>query len=147
MPQNQLRRLTVLLVTPLVVVLVAVTGYLLLREGSTPLYDAMRSDPMASGELPGMVIEHDRSSDRSEPLGIPSPATIDRSWAITDGTPEPEKLAELARLAQSSGWRRGPDPVFCGWQKIVEGQDLCLVIRGEVGDGVVRVQISEDSGF
>ncbi|WP_243058392.1 hypothetical protein [Nocardioides sp. SR21] len=148
MTRNRLPvRLIVLGVVAVLVVTGAAAAFAVLRSEPSPLYDAMRSDPMASEELPGMEIEYDRSSDRTEPLGIPSPATVDRSWTITDGTTEPEKLAELAHLAQTSGWRRGPDPVFCGWQKSVDGQDLCLVIRSGVGEGVVLVEISEDIGF
>lgn len=146
MTQNRLRLWTAL---TLLVVLCCVGGVILVvvQSRPTPLYDAMRSDPMASEELPGMEIEYDRSSDRAEPMGIASPAKVDRSWLITDGTTEPEKVAELEQLARDSGWRRGPEPLFCGWRKTVDGQHLCLVIRPEVGDGVVLVEISEDLGF
>lgn len=147
-PTPRRQRVTALVLVPLVVVLVALpTVFVVVQVRPTPLYDAMRSDPMASEELPGMEIEYDRSSDRTRPLGIPSPAKIDRSWTITDGTSEPEKIAELARLAQTSGWRRGWDPVFCGWQKSVDGQHLCLVIRSGVGEDAVLVEISENGGF
>lgn len=147
MTRNRLPSRPVVLAAAVVLVVAGAAAFLALRSEPSALYDAMRSDPMASEELPGMEIEYDRSSDRSEPLGISSPAKIDRSWTITDGSREPEKLAELAHLARASGWQRGPDPVFCGWQKSVDGQDLCLVIRSGVGDGVVLVEISEDIGF
>lgn len=147
-PSGRRQRLTALVVTPLAIVLLGLpTAFVVVQTRPTPLYEAMRSDPMATGELPGLELEHDHSTDATTPLGIDSPAQVELSWAIADGTGRPEKLAELERLAQTSGWRRGPDPVFCGWQKTADGQDLCLVIRPGVVEGEVVVEITEDIGF
>lgn len=146
MTQNRRLRLIVLVVI-LVTVLVGLAVLLLVRERPTPLYDAMQADPMASEELPGLELEHDHRQDVSTPLGIESPAEVERSWRITDRSTRPEKLAELGRLAQTWGWRPGPEPLFCGWQKSVDGQDLCLVIRPGAVEGEVVVEITEDIGF
>ena len=50
-------------------------------------------------------------------------------------------------LAQGWGWRRGPEPLFCGWQKTVDDQELCLVIRPGTVEGEIVVEINEDIGF
>lgn len=147
-PSARRQRLTALVVTPLAIVLLGLpSAFVVVQARPTPLYEAMRSDPMATDELPGLELEYDHSKDATSPLGIDSPAEVERSWMITDGTGRPEKLADLADLARTSGWSRGPEPVFCGWQKTVDGQDLCLVIRPGVVEGEVVVEITEDIGF
>lgn len=116
----------------------------IVRSQPTALYEAMRTDPMASEGLPGMTVRFDHSRDQTTPFGMPSAARVYRTWDVSDGSPREAKIDELATLAVGSGWTVGPDPVFCGWQKVVAGESLCLVIRPGADSGQVLIEITED---
>lgn len=138
---------TGLLVTVTTLIIVgAATVHVALASRSTPLYDAMRADPMATDELPGMVVRFDFSKDQTTPFGIPSAAGVSRLWTITDGSTQTDKLDEVEDLAVQFGWTEGPDPMFCGWQKVVDGYSLCLVIRPGVETGEVIVDLRRVEG-
>ncbi|NPC96512.1 hypothetical protein [Nocardioides sp. zg-DK7169] len=122
----------------------AAAGHVVVGSRTTPEYDAMRTDPLASDRLPGLTVRFDWSKDNTTPFGMASPAQVSRSWIITDGATTTEKIVELAALAAHHGWARGPDPTYCGWRKQVEGHPLCLVIRPGTDAGEVLVEIRGD---
>jgi hypothetical protein len=132
----------VLVTVSVLAVVGGATAFVAVGSRSTPVYDAMRADPMASEGLPGMDVRFDYSKDRTTPFGMPSAAQVKRLWSITDGSTQADKLAQLEGLAVRSGWTEGPDPVFCGWQKVIDGISLCLVLRSGLQANEVWVEMT-----
>ena len=124
----------------------AATAYVVVGSRPTPLYEAMRGDPMAADRLPGMAVRHDLSTDRTTFFGVSLPE-VSRVWTITDGATRTHKLGELAGLAERSGWTPGPDPRYCGWRKVVDGYPMCLVLRPGVEASDVIVEINHDGAL
>jgi len=112
----------------------------------TPLYEAMRMDPMSATSLPGLELQTDDSRDADEAF-FPTPPQIARVWRITDGSSRDAKLSELRRLAEQSGWASSSVGPPCSYRKLVGDYGLCLSISpGIEGGDSVAIEIIESPG-
>lgn len=91
---------------PLLMALLLIGGLLLTGcsgEESSPKLDALKADPMATFELPNLVVDRVSETADGESLGKPHPAEYLRVVHITSGNRK-VVLKAVKELAEENGW-------------------------------------------
>lgn len=105
--------------------------------------DALRSDPMASYDLPGALsVEVFESVGHIRPPGVGSPSSITRTFTVAAGT-SADELEVIADAARREGWRVSVSE-FSGFSgdKTIDGWYSQIRITGIESDDLVWFELS-----
>jgi hypothetical protein len=112
-----------------------------------PGLDTLRSDPLATADVPGLTETQLFGQIEFTALGTHEPATLTRLFKTANRSVTPADLAGAAAQADADGWKLSPAPKHT-WTgtKTVDGALAHLLIRrnfSSAGRVLVAVEMTE----